>query len=214
MSKIKNDPSFLYDSSCSKQVQHTEAKRDKSSKLSNYSVHAKKTDIDQKYENTSNQWSKCPIHNTKHKLSDCKVFRAKPFQERKDFLKHKDFCYKCCTSRHLAMNCTESPHCEIYDSTRHATGMHNENFDRHLGSNQTSSKVAADNTSSNGISHKTLATSKCTQICNGEFHGKSCAKIVLVKVYPSVQPQNAIKLYAVLDDQSNSSLAKLEFSPI
>jgi hypothetical protein len=55
--------------------------------------------------------------------------------------------------------------------------------------------------------------SKCTQIC-GEtmqtFHGKSCAKTVLVKIYPKGKPEQSVKTYAILDDQSNVSLARSE----
>ena len=53
--------------------------------------------------------------------------------------------------------------------------------------------------------------SKCTQVCGGSFGGKSCAKTILVKVYPKGQPQKAIKTYALLDDQSNASLARSDF---
>ena len=40
---------------------------------------------------------------------------------------------------------------------------------------------------------------------------KSCSKICLVKVYPKENPERAIKMYAMLDDQSNRSLATSEF---
>ena len=50
--------------------------------------------------------------------------------------------------------------------------------------------------------------SKCTQVCGRGLHGRSCAKIVPVRVYPADQPDKAVKLYAILDDQSNSTLAR------
>ena len=40
--------------------------------------------------------------------------------------------------------------------------------------------------------------------------GKSCAKLVLVKVFQSSRPENAFKTYAILGEQSNRSLAKPE----
>lgn len=53
--------------------------------------------------------------------------------------------------------------------------------------------------------------SKCTQICR-DVHctSKSCSKIVLVKVYCEESPENAKKLYAIIDDQSNRSVVKSE----
>lgn len=54
-------------------------------------------------------------------------------------------------------------------------------------------------------------TSKCTQICGGEFGGKSCAKNILVRVYPEGHPEKARRMYAILDDQSNRSLARTAF---
>lgn len=53
--------------------------------------------------------------------------------------------------------------------------------------------------------------SKCTQICR-DIHctSKSCSKIVLVKVYCEESPENAKKLYAIIDDQSNRSVVKSE----
>ena len=39
----------------------------------------------------------------------------------------------------------------------------------------------------------------------------SCSKICLVKAYPAGQKEKDIKMYAVLDEQSNKSLTKTEF---
>ncbi|XP_056017477.1 uncharacterized protein LOC130053871 [Ostrea edulis] len=49
---------------------------------------------------------------------------------------------------------------------------------------------------------------KCTEICQGDFKGKSCAKIVLVTVTHSAFPDRRFRTYAILDDQSNRTLAQ------
>ncbi|KAK7893312.1 hypothetical protein WMY93_022464 [Mugilogobius chulae] len=54
-------------------------------------------------------------------------------------------------------------------------------------------------------------TSSCTKVCGAEGSGKSCSKIVLVNVYPSGQHDKSKTMYAVLDDQSNLSLARSDF---
>lgn len=54
--------------------------------------------------------------------------------------------------------------------------------------------------------------SKCTQVCGtASVVSKSCSKILLVKVYPDERPDQARKLYALIDDQSNRSLATSNF---
>ena len=60
----------------------------------------------------------------------------------------------------------------------------------------------------------TEVASKCTQVCGeskDKFQGKSCAKYVLVNVYAKGKSEKAVKMYAILDDQSNRTLAKSEF---
>jgi len=66
------------------------------------------------------------------------------------------------------------------------------------------------NTANNAQAHP--VTSKCTQICGNlkTFSGKSCAKTILVNVYPEGAHQKAIRVYAIIDDQSNASLARSE----
>ncbi len=55
------------------------------------------------------------------------------------------------------------------------------------------------------------ATSRCTEVCGYGRSSRSCSKICLAKVYPESCPEEAIKLYVVLDDQSNRLLARSEF---
>ena len=51
-------------------------------------------------------------------------------------------------------------------------------------------------------------TSSCIEVCRNTMTGKSCAKICLVNLYSNSHPENKIKAYVVIDDQSNCSLAK------
>lgn len=47
----------------------------------------------------------------------------------------------------------------------------------------------------------------CTCIC-GPYVGKSCAKVIIAKAYLKQKPDNVIRLYVMLDDQSNRTLAR------
>ena len=67
------------------------------------------------------------------------------------------------------------------------------------------SKVSKEH-SSTSESKDSYIIVKCTELCN--FPGSSCAKMVLVNIFPEGDPTKAIKTYAIVDDQSNRSLAK------
>ena len=43
---------------------------------------------------------------------------------------------------------------------------------------------------------KSSITSKCTQVCGKNFNGKSCANIILIRVYPNGKPEQGIRTYA------------------
>ena len=54
-------------------------------------------------------------------------------------------------------------------------------------------------------------SSKCTEVCgNGSCRGKLCAKTLLVKIHPKGNSERALKAYAIIDEQSNKSLARSE----
>ena len=49
--------------------------------------------------------------------------------------------------------------------------------------------------------------SKCTQVCGGNLLERSCSKISLINIHSTGQPDNAVKMWAMIDEQSNRSLA-------
>lgn len=49
------------------------------------------------------------------------------------------------------------------------------------------------------------------EVCSNDTLPRSCSKVCLVRVFPRGQPEHSIKMYAILDDQSNRSLARSEF---
>ena len=49
---------------------------------------------------------------------------------------------------------------------------------------------------------------KCTEICGQKFGGKSCAKIMLAEIFHKHSNHPPLKLYVILDDQSNRSLGR------
>ena len=123
---------------------------------------------------------------------------------------------------HKSKDCKTEIKCSACQSTRHPSALHIDHKPVHLECPPVSSPPLPLQTNLQSapplqfqggerpISGEPVV-SKCTQICGDTFEGKSCAKIVLVKVYHKDDPQHFIKTYAMLDDQSNRTLAKSDF---
>ena len=145
------------------------------------------------------------MHKTKHSIHNCRGFKSLSFEERRAFLKNNHLCFKCCASTdHGARECKQKIKCGDCGSESHCTAMHiyKDKSDQsvHGGEEETPRKTV---------------TSKCTQICGNKQYldGKSCAKLVLVlNIYQSTDTRSdhKLKVYAILDEQSNRSLAKPE----
>ncbi|XP_033727618.1 uncharacterized protein LOC117316950 [Pecten maximus] len=191
-SKIRNNPSFQYAASPNSTVNvvSTQNQRDPKQKF-----HTRKTS------STLNEPSEtsdkiirditefCPLHNMTHSFLKCKRFSSKPIDVRRKFLQERNLCFRCCSPAHQRHNCKTVVKCEECDSDKHVTIMH---YNAH---NQSAQNV------------KTA----CTQVCGEKFRGRSCAKVVPVMVYHKDNPGHAIKTHALIDDQSNKTLASSTF---
>lgn len=150
----------------------------------------------------------CPLHSKPHPLRKCRLFRSKTLEERKALLKDKRICFKCCSSiNHMAKDCNKKVQCRECGSETHPTALHPEPFPLKT----ESPAVIEDHGGEDKEPNATSVTSKCSEICGNSTSSRSCSKICLVKVYPVDQPERAVKVYAVLDEQSNRSLAKTDF---
>lgn len=179
-------------------------------------VTVRKTDVKQEPTQKVITPGNCPIHHTRHSLNQCRTFRNKTMADRKRFLREHNMCYRCCeTDNHIFKNCTATVKCLICSNTHHPTALHSDY--RQDGNNlmpyKTHGREAPYEQSSSkeeNPSKKSVA-SLCTNVCGKEFFGRSCAKIVLVKVYPGNKVEKAKKMYAILDDQSNRTLGRPDF---
>lgn len=150
----------------------------------------------------------CLLHKTSHPLTTCRAFRRKPIEERKTLLRENNVCFKCCSSSsHIARNCQVNVQCDECKSEKHNTALH-------PGPPPGTQEIAP--ASEHGGEEKEPSsscqvTNKCTGVCGGELSDRSCSKICLVKVYPVGQREKAVKLYAIMDEQSNRSLVRSQF---
>lgn len=77
IAKIRNDPSFIYDTTNSAQ-QGDGLKRIRGTGFTKTQISSRKTDV---------TTESCPVHGTNHTLNACRQFRTRPLQERKDFIR-------------------------------------------------------------------------------------------------------------------------------
>ncbi|XP_036002193.1 uncharacterized protein LOC118565663 [Fundulus heteroclitus] len=209
--KMRNDPSFM-SSPNSHVPSHAEKLRPYSRKTT---VSAHKTDITAEPNQSSlkpleEPDRQCPIHKKPHPLKKCKLFREKPIEERQAYLKEHHICYRCCGSvRHIAKDCKATVRCTECDSSKHLSAMHPSSPPAPESAERENFVHEEQNESL--LSGSLSVVSKCTEICGQSDFSRSCSKICLVKAYPAGQKEKAIKMYAVIDEQSNRSLAKSEF---
>lgn len=151
----------------------------------------------------------CPIHKKPHPLYKCRAFRERTLEERKAFLKQSGICFHCCSSTsHLAKNCATNVRCTECDDDRHHSVLHPGPAPWSIKTLKPTHEHGGEDES---VGQNVAVTSKCTEVCGGDTTGRSCSKICLVKVFPTGQPDKAVKLYAILDEQSNRSLVRSEF---
>ncbi|XP_055998870.1 uncharacterized protein LOC130047575 [Ostrea edulis] len=195
ISRVKNDPSFQYGG-----IQSS-TEKPFVSKTKNFHVTAKKTISQQEVHEEPDK--ECPLHRTKQPLNDCRVFRNKSLEERRKFVKENGICFKCCEStKHAKRNCRKDIKCTECNSDTHPSALHGT-----LQQVRSLGVPRADG--GEGEKRGDIVDTKCTQICkNVSSVSRSCSKTVLVNVYCEGFPNNAVKLYAIIDDQSNRSLAK------
>lgn len=140
-----------------------------------------------------------------HPLKRFRGFRTMLFDERKKFIKDNNICYRCLASTsHQAKHCNVTIKCVECGSERHL----------YLGPVAQTPKPLSSAKEHGGESVSSSnpdVTATCTKVCGNGISGKSCSKICLVHFFPEGQRHNIKKMYAIIDDQSNLSLAKTEF---
>ncbi|XP_062602420.1 uncharacterized protein LOC134264140 [Saccostrea cucullata] len=205
MAYVMNDPGFDFE--C-KPI-HLAPKTKSNKQFHRQTDTSNKTDV---LQDESQAKVRCAVHNSAHSTSDCNVFRTKSIGEKRNILRKHGQCFKCCDGKHLSNDCRVKVKCDTCGSRHHCTAMHFDTSNRpsqnHGGEKLTvtGEKPAFHRQTAETTTHLNAA---CTEIC-GDFRGKSCAKIVLVSIHHKHSEHPPVNVYAILDEQSNKSLAKPE----
>ncbi|XP_039866234.1 uncharacterized protein LOC120720577 [Simochromis diagramma] len=152
----------------------------------------------------------CPIHKKPHPLKKCRGFREKTLDERKAYLREHNICFRCCdSSAHQAKDCKEEITCLECNSNKHVAALHA--GPAPWTQNTKAQNIAPDQDREEHGRESSLdleTSSACTQVCGDLGGGRSCSKICQAYIYPKGHPDKKVKVYAIIDDQSNRSLAK------
>jgi hypothetical protein len=144
----------------------------------------------------------CPLHpnSISHFLDECQLFMKKSMEDRRKYVAENKLFFQCIrTESHTKKQCKASIKCKDCGSGSHVTATHFKSSKR-----ENVPQIVQ------GGEHESIdVDSKCTSIC-GEFLGRSCAKTVLVQVYPENQPELSVLTYAMIDEHCNHTLATSE----
>ena len=199
----RNDPSFNLPTLCA-----VSYKKEKFGQMKPVSVHKTNISTSDTVTKTENKDGLCPMHNKPHPLKKCRGFRKMSLDDRKRFLKENNICFRCCSSTtHQAKSCETPVKCTECDSGKHLAALHPGPAPQ----SQTSISPSVENGGEGEVTQQAEVTSRCTEVCGENFKGKSCSKICLVNVFPNGHRKLQRRMYAILDDQSNVSLARSEF---
>ena len=134
----------------------------------------------------------CPYHESgAHNLSECVAFAAKSLEERTQWIMNARLCLRCLSNAHIASECDTPIQCTICGDKRHSALLHK---DRRPTPRPENGAV----------------NPKCTTLC--EPTGLSCSKTLLVDIFNKRTPHITKRIYAIVDEQSNSSLITSELA--
>ena len=141
-----------------------------------------------------NTVKRCPFHERAgHNLEECIAFRAKTFDEKTDWISNNGLCFRCFSRDHQAHTCQRQVKCNICGDSRHSTLLHKEKPQTTARANE-------------------MVDTRCTAVCGANSGGMSCSKILLVDVFLKDRPDLVQRVYAIIDEQSNSSLISSELA--
>ena len=186
-----------------------------------------KTDVElptsSKNSNTNN--TKCPLHQSNtHHLSDCSVFIDMKPKIRKLIVSSHKLCFRCLDG-HFAADCSREISCDSCNASSHHTLLHQpkfvpnprsrnfSNFNSDYSGNSRNLSVNNPGTKTKGPFRSRVQdtdcspkNSLCTNICGTKL-GRSCGKTLLVDVWAQGDNTRKVRVYAIVDDQSNQSFS-------
>ena len=159
----------------------------------------------------------CIMCKKTHHLDFCKQFLDKPIAERKDFAKANKLCFACLNPGHVSKSCTYRRKCRTC-SHFHPTAFHGDRPQQasNLGDTTPSptpaTPIPTSSTPATPIPTSSAPTTPSTgtpmpATTHATFRKEICKSTMIVPVWIShnSQPEHEILVYALLDNQSDTS---------
>ena len=211
LARLENHPNVLY---CTGNKGNNQVNATKTSRR--LPDNQPTADSKQTSSKTSAGSADCPFHTgSVHPLEDCRVFRRLDYTAKNEVLRSRGLCYRCLGSNpaHLASSCKKEVKCTVCGSSRHRDVM----CERESVNN---AKTVSDHDRSEFESERTEQEDdeetapdselrvKCVAVCGsaGSTKTRNCSQIILGEVFHPGVDVPAKRVYAILDQQSNSSL--------
>lgn len=139
-----------------------------------------------------------------HDMDACDKFLRLPLSERRSFIQTKHLCWGCLKWSHVNKDCHGKKACKTCNGP-HPTCLHDETWKPP----QKPETPNQDTTVSNGQTQDT-SISHYIEVCHmkGFDHGTSHSLIVPVWLHHEENPESKIKVYALLDEQSDACFIK------
>ncbi|KAL6472619.1 hypothetical protein MHYP_G00188070 [Metynnis hypsauchen] len=156
-----------------------------------------------------NPAKKCLIHNKSHPLKKFRAFRGMPWEERKVFLRQNGIAIDVALHPFTWLDTVKCTEC---DNDCHVSVIHPGPVPQ-----ESRNSISTPENIEKGEKGPTKASNidcHCTEVCGETQAPRSCAKLCLVRVFQRGQRDKGVKMYAVLDDQSNRSLARQLTRPL
>ena len=125
----------------------------------------------------------CPLCKGRHSLVTCKNFLEKTVKERQDLCMSKGLCFSCLGPRHTARQCKRKTLCELCKKP-HATVLH---------------RLLPEQKNEEKAKETVKATNNCVSCSD-----TTTSMILPVLIHHKDDPDRRVKVYAVLDDQSDT----------
>jgi hypothetical protein len=135
----------------------------------------------------------CAMCGKAHELESCKSYIDMDVNTRKEFVKTKGLCFVCLRKGHVSTDCKQRKRCESCKKS-HPTSLHG---DLKRESEESKPKTQ------NEIEQRTTHCTKSGSI--NERNGVVSSMIVPVWLHHLNSPENVVPVYALLDDQSDTT---------
>ena len=142
----------------------------------------------------------CLFCKAAHDIDTCDKFLCLPLTERRNFVQAKRLCWGCLKWGHVNKDCRGKKPCKTCNGP-HPTSLHDQTW-KPPPKQETPNQGSGANQDTS-VSHR-------VEVCNmkGFDHGTSHSLIVPVWLHHQDNPENKVKVYALLDEQSDACFIK------